>query len=261
MHRSDWIRAIRAAAESLWSSFRDLLPIIGVVAVFQLFVFQQWPENLGQLAIGTVLVTMGLSLVISGLQLALFPIGENMADAFARKGSVVWLIAFAFALGFGTTFAEPALIAIGDKAAELKFPDSPLDAQLHAQTQANQSTESQRSNFSFVLRTTVAISVGLALVLGVIRIIKGWPIQYLIMIGYLLVMIVTPFAPSDIVAIAYDSGGVTTSTITVPLTAALGVGLASSIRGRNPIIDGFGLIALASLTPILFVLAMGIFWR
>jgi hypothetical protein len=216
---------------------------------------------LGSLVVGTLLVIAGLSLFIWGLQSALFPIGEAMANDFAKKGSVPWLLAFAFALGFGTTFAEPALFAIGDKAAELKFPaDSfPLaDGQAGADWT---SVEQQRSRFAFVLRFTVALSVGFALAVGVIRIIKGWPLQYLIIIGYLLVMFATPFAPKDMVAIAYDSGGVTTSTITVPLTAALGVGLASSIRGRNPLIDGFGLIALASLAPILFVLIMGAVWR
>lgn len=245
-----------AIGQSLWSSLRDLLPILIVVAVFQCFVFQQWPKDLGKIVLGTALVVAGLSLFISGLQIALFPIGETMANDFAKKGSVVWLVLFAFALGFGTTFAEPALIAIGDKAAELKFPVGRLTDQTQGE-----GNDRLRDQFSFVLRSTVAVSVGLALVLGVIRIIKGWPIQYMILVGYILVMLVTPFAPTDIVAIAYDSGGVTTSTITVPLTAALGVGLASSIRGRNPIIDGFGLIALASLTPIFFVLVMGIIWQ
>jgi hypothetical protein len=240
-----------SALEVVWSSFRDLLPIILVVVFFQAFVFRQWPEDLDQLLIGTFLVVGGLSLFVAGLQMALFPIGEAMANDFAVKGSMPWMLVFAFALGFGTTFAEPALIAIGDKAAELKFPDS----------QFGDDQGRYRGRFSFVLRTTVAFSVGLALLIGVIRIIKGWPIQYLIIPGYMLIMLATPLAPNDMVAIAYDSGGVTTSTITVPLTTALGVGLASSIRGRNPMLDGFGLIALASLTPILFVLLMGIFWQ
>lgn len=191
-----------------------------------------------------------------------------MADAFARKGSVFWLVAFAFSLGFGTAFAEPALIAVGNKAAELRFPDpdsdtgDPVaDVKEAVEGQGLTAVDGQRANYAFALRTTAAVSVGIALVIGVIRIIKGWPIQYLIMAGYILVIIATPFAPIDVIAIAYDSGGVTTSTITVPLTAALGVGLASSIRGRNPVTDGFGLIALAALMPILFVLAMGILWQ
>ncbi|XZE55643.1 DUF1538 family protein [Planctomycetaceae bacterium SH139] len=242
-------RIVSAIVVPLRDSFRDLLPIIVVVAVFQLLVFRQPLENVGQLTLGLLLVVAGLSLFVAGLQMALFPIGEGMANAFARKGSVPWLLAFAFALGFGTTFAEPALIAIGDKAADLKYTvGEPAEL-----------VEVRRS-FAFALRATVAVSVGLALVVGVMRIIKGWPIHYLILVGYLMILAITPFAPSSIVAIAYDAGGVTTSTITVPLTAALGVGLASSIQGRNPLLDGFGLIAFASLTPIMFVLGLGIIW-
>jgi len=233
---------------SLWSSFRDLLPIIVVVGSFQIFVFRQPLQNADQLLFGLMLVVVGLSMFVSGLQMGLFPLGEGMAHDFSSKGSVVWLLLFAFALGFGTTFAEPALIAVADKAALLRFGD------------AGDIAANERSRFAVALRCTVALAVGVALAAGVVRIIKGWPIQYFIISGYLSVMLVTPFAPSNIVGIAYDAGGVTTSTITVPLTAALGVGLASSIQGRNPLIDGFGLIALASLTPILFVLAFGILW-
>jgi hypothetical protein len=233
----------------LWGSLRDLLPIVVVVLVFQLLVFQQPFPNVAQLIGGLVFVVIGLTLFIAGLNMALFPLGEGMAHDFARKGSVPWLLAFAFALGFGTTFAEPALIAIAEKAAELRVPGD-----------ANLVDNALRAKFAFTLRATVGVSVGLALCLGVIRIIMGWPLHYLIIVGYLLVMLATPFAPVNIVAIAYDSGGVTTSTITVPLTAALGIGLSSSIKGRNPLVDGFGLIALASLTPILFVLGLGIIW-
>lgn len=234
---------------ALWTSLRDLLPIVLVVLFFQIIVFQQPLPQAGKLCIGLVFVVMGLSLFIKGLEMGLFPLGEAMAHAFAKKGSVTWLVAFAFALGFGTTFAEPALIAIADKASTLRVGDGEAEA-----VQAMQQT------FALSLRSTVAVSVGLALAIGVIRIIQGWPLHYLIVVGYVLIMVVTPFAPSNIVAIAYDSGGVTTSTITVPLTTALGIGLASSIKGRNPLLDGFGLIALASLTPILFVLGLGIMW-
>lgn len=238
---------LRAAAGALWNSTRDLLPIIIVVGLFQLVLFRQPLENVGQLLIGLGLVIVGLTLFVVGLQLGLFPLGETMAHDFARKGSVPWLIAFAFALGFGTTFAEPALIAVTGKAAELNFVDVAPEQQA-----------ALRDSFAFWLRTIVAVAVGSALVIGVIRIIKGWPIHYLIMTGYAVVLALTPLAPKNITAVAYDLGGVTTSTITVPLTAALGVGLASSIRGRNPLLDGFGLIAFASLTPILFVLVWGI---
>lgn len=238
-----------AMGQALWTSLRDLLPIILVVLFFQLLVFRQPLPQAGKLCVGLLFVVVGLSLFIKGLEMGLFPLGEGMAHDFAKKGSVAWLIAFAFALGFGTTFAEPALIAIADKASALRV----------SQGDADEVQALQRA-FAISLRTTVAVSVGLALAIGVVRIIKGWPIHYFILAGYLLVMVVTPFAPSNIVAIAYDSGGVTTSTITVPLTTALGIGLASSIKGRNPLIDGFGLIALASLTPILFVLGLGMLW-
>lgn len=239
-------KLLSVVGQSLWSSLYDLLPIILVIIFFQLLVFRQPLPQAGKLCLGLGFVVIGLSLFIKGLEMGLFPLGEGMAHDFAKKGSVPWLIAFAFALGFGTTFAEPALIAIADKASTLRVYD----------VEQEQVAARQRS-FAIGLRTTVAISVGLALSIGVVRIIQGWPLHYLIIVGYVLIMLLTPFAPKDIVAIAYDSGGVTTSTITVPLTTALGVGLASSIKGRNPLLDGFGLIALASLTPILFVLFFG----
>jgi Protein of unknown function (DUF1538) len=233
----------------LWNSCRDLLPIVLTIIVFQVFVFRQPLPNPWGIVGGLVLVVVGLATFIVGLEMGLFPIGESMAREFARKGHVSWLLGFAFALGFGTTFAEPALIAIAGKAAEQATLHAPVDEQM-----------ALRATYETTLRTTVAISVGVALVLGVLRILKGWPIQYFIMVGYAMVMVLTPFAPDSIIGVAYDSGGVTTSTITVPLTTALGVGLASCIRGRSPLLDGFGLIALASLTPIMFVLALGILW-
>ena len=155
-------------------------------------------------------------------------------------------VIFAFSLGFGTTVAEPALIAVAAEAANVAANGNMIEA-----------TEAAKSAYANGLRFTVALSVGLAIVIGVIRIIKGWPIQWIIIGGYILVVIMTMFAPKEIIGIAYDSGGVTTSTITVPLVTALGVGLASSIKGRNPMVDGFGLIAFASLTPMIFVMAYG----
>lgn len=241
------IRGLKAFASSMNSSFRDLLPIIVVIAVFQIGVLRQSIPNLLDLLFGIFLVVLGLTFFVRGLEMGLFPIGESMAHAFAKKGSALWLMLFAFALGFGTTVAEPALIAVAREAAEIAASGGVL-----------QGDGAEQARYALWLRLTVAISVGLAIVLGVLRIIKGWPIQYFIVAGYLLVVIMTIFAPPSIVGIAYDSGGVTTSTITVPLVTALGVGLASSIRGRNPMIDGFGLIAFASLTPIIFVMAFGI---
>ncbi|MES9936939.1 MAG: DUF1538 domain-containing protein [Sedimenticola sp.] len=227
-------------------SVRDLAPIIGVIAFFQLAVLQQPIPNLLDLLLGTMMVIIGLTLFVHGLKIGLFPIGESMAHDFANKGSLFWLVAFAFALGFGTTVAEPALIAVANEAATVAAEGGMI---------AN--TDDDRADYANGLRMTVAVSVGLAIVVGVIRIIKGWPVQYLIMGGYIGVVIMTIFAPPEIIGIAYDSGGVTTSTITVPLVTALGVGLATSIRGRNPMTDGFGLIAFASLTPMIFVMGYG----
>lgn len=241
------IQAIRALFIAMLGSLRDLLPILVVIVFFQLLVLQQPLPDLMNLLGGVVLVILGLTFFIFGLEMGLFPIGESMAHAFARKGSVAWLLVFAFALGFGTTVAEPALIAVSGEAAKVA-----------AQGGVIEQTDASMHSYANGLRFTVAFSVGLAIVVGVLRIIKGWPVHYLIMGGYVGVVIMTAFAPEFIIGIAYDSGGVTTSTITVPLVTALGVGLASSIKGRNPMIDGFGLIAFASLTPMIFVMAYGI---
>ena len=231
---------------SVRNSLRDLLPIIIVIAFFQIAILQEPIPNLGKLLIGTLLVAMGLTFFVRGLEMGLFPIGESLAYGFARKGSLMWLLVFAFALGFGTTIAEPALIAVADEAAEVAAVAGVVPEQSEA-----------LARYALGLRITVALSVGLAIVLGVIRILKGWPIHYLIIGGYIGVVAMTAFAPSEIIGVAYDSGGVTTSTITVPLVTALGVGLASSIKGRNPMVDGFGLIAFASLTPMIFVMLYG----
>ena len=226
---------------------RDLLPIVIVIGVFQLFVIRQPVEGLMTLVTGGLLVVAGLAFFIFGLRLALFPIGEGLAHSLASKGSMFWLIAFAFVLGFGTTVAEPALIAVAAEAATVA-----AEAGVTANTQA------AMDSYAYGLRMTVALAVGVALVIGVFRIIAGWSLPMLIIGGYVLVLILTSIAPPEIIGIAYDSGGVTTSTVTVPLVTALGVGLASSLKGRNPMLDGFGLIAFASLTPILFVLVYGI---
>jgi len=228
--------SLKIFAGDLKNSFTDLLPIIIVVALFQGLIIQTVPENLTSIIAGLSIVAVGLALFIRGLELGIFPIGEGLAVDFARKGSVFWLLTFAFTIGFSTTVAEPALIAIADKAALIS--DGLVDA--------------------FWLRMTVALSVGFAIALGTLRILLGHPIAYYIISGYILVVIVTFFAPKEIIGLAYDSGGVTTSTVTVPLVAALGIGLASSIKGRNPVIDGFGLIAFASLTPMIFVQIYGI---
>lgn len=235
---------------ALRDSARDLAPIVAVIAFFQLLVLQQPIPNLVDLVIGTLLVVLGLTLFVRGLEMGLFPIGESMAYAFARKGSVTWLLIFAFALGFGTTIAEPALIAVTEEAAEVA-----------AEGRVIANNPEAKLRYADGLRLTVAFSVGLAILMGVYRILRGWPIHYFILGGYAGVVLMTGFAPKEIIGIAYDSGGVTTSTITVPLVTALGVGLASSIKGRNPFTDGFGLIAFASLTPMIFVMAYGLLIR
>ncbi|MCP3909022.1 MAG: DUF1538 domain-containing protein [Oceanicoccus sp.] len=240
------MKSIKVIFTSLLDSLRDLMPIILVITFFQLVVLQQPIPNFLDIAIGIIFVIIGLTLFVYGLNLGLFPIGEAMAFAFAQKGSLFWLLLFAFALGFGTTVAEPALIAVANEAANVAAIGNMIE-----------DNEQSRSSYAFGLRITVAISVGFAILIGVFRIIKGWPIQYLIIGGYIGVVIMTIYAPMEIVGIAYDSGGVTTSTITDPLVTALGVGLANSIKGRNPLTDGFGLIAFASLTPMIFVMGYG----
>lgn len=228
-------------------AFTDLLPIILVIAFFQTLVLKQPLPQMGEVLFGALLVVTGLTLFVEGLEMGLFPIGESMAHALARKGSLFWLLCFAFALGFSTTVAEPALIAVAWEAAEIAGQGGLIDP----------NPESLKE-YAFGLRISVAFSVGLAILIGVLRILRGWPIHYLIISGYVLVMLMTMVAPEEIIGIAYDAGGVTTSTITVPLVAALGVGLASSIRGRSPLVDGFGLIAFASLLPMIFVMGYGL---
>jgi len=220
----------------LRESFRDLLPIILVILFFQLAIIQTVPENWLSTAIGLAIVGVGLAVFLLGLEVGIFPVGEKLASDFAHKGSTFWILLFGFLIGFGTTIAEPALYVIAVKAASISSGRIDED----------------------ILRLVVALSVGLAITLGVWRIIKGTPIHYYIISGYILVVATTAFAPHEIVGLAYDLGGVTTSTVTVPLVAALGIGLASTIKGRNPVLDGFGLIAFASLTPMIFVQIYGI---
>ena len=221
----------------LKESFRDLIPIVLVILFFQLAILQTVPEDWIPTTVGMIIVGIGLAIFLQGLEIGIFPVGEGLARDFAKSGSTMWIMVFAFAIGFGTTIAEPALSVIADKAAAIS------SGRIDANT----------------LRYVVALSVGFAILLGVYRIIKGHPIHYYIIGGYIAVVSVTFFAPKEIIGLAYDLGGVTTSTVTVPLVAALGIGLASTIKGRNPIIDGFGLIAFASLTPMIFVQIYGIF--
>jgi len=239
--------ALRRLVNNLLESGKDLLPIVIVIAFFQIAVLQRPIPEFSSIVLGTFYILIGLTLFISGLRTGLFPVGENLAHAFVQRGSLLWLVIFAFALGFGTTIAEPALIAIANEAAQVAAVGGIIS---HDQSAVD--------SYASTLRITVAIAVGFSVVLGVFRILKGWSIQWLIIGGYLLVLLTTLIAPEWIIGIAYDSGGVTTSTITVPLVTALGVGLASGIRGRNPLTDGFGMIAICSLLPIIAVMILGV---
>ncbi|MBT8110145.1 MAG: DUF1538 domain-containing protein [Gammaproteobacteria bacterium] len=235
-----------ALSRDALGSLRDLTPIVLVIGVFQIWVIKQPVSGFVSLIFGALLVLAGLTFFIFGLRLALFPIGENLAHSLAKKGSAFWLFAFAFVLGFGTTIAEPALLAVAAEAAAVAVDAGAIAA-----------TDEAKANYALGLRLVVALSVGVALLIGVSRILANWSLPVMIIGGYILVVLATTIAPSEIVGVAYDSGGVTTSTVTVPLVTALGVGLASSLKGRNAMTDGFGLIAFASLTPILFVLLYG----
>lgn len=217
--------------------FRDVLPIIAVILFFQYVVIRKPIAHIHKVAGGFVLVMVGLYAFVVGLKLGLFPIGRNMAAQLIALDTVYFIYLFAFAIGFATTMAEPALIAIGLKAEEAG----------KGKLVANQ------------IRLLVALGVAIGLTVGVHRIITGDSIHHYIMAGYALVITLTWFAPKYIVPLAYDLGGVTTSEVTVPLVTALGIGLASNIEGRNVLIDGFGLIAFASIFPILTVMLYAIY--
>ena len=248
-YRNVGLKLIFRILRKFRSAFMDLLPIILVVGFFQIIVLRQPLPNVLDVIYGSLLVVLGLMLFIEGLEMGLFPIGESMAYALAKKGSLFWLLFFSFSLGFSTTIAEPALIAVSQEAARVS-----------AMTGLIENSISDMENYALGLRISVAISVGISIVIGVLRILKGWPIYYLIIGGYVIVMLMTIVSPPEIIGLAYDAGGVTTSTITVPLVTALGVGLASVIKGRNPLLDGFGLIAFASLLPMIFVMIYGIIY-
>jgi hypothetical protein len=237
---------VGASAAVLVGTVRDVLPIALVIACFQIFVLRRRIPHLRRVLRGFLLVLLGLALFLLGLEQALFPIGRIMArqltdpgfiaaaiDGAAAWSQYYWVYLFAFALGFSTTLAEPALIAVA----------------IHA----NKVSAGAVSVWG--LRVAVAIGVAVGIAIGTWRIVIGAPLHYFIIAGYVIVIVQTAFAPRIIIPLAYDSGGVTTSTVTVPLVAALGLGLAETIPGRSPLIDGFGLIAFASLFPIIAVMA------
>ena len=250
-------------AEVLLSTIKDVLPIIGVILFFQLVVIRKKIDHLGKLIYGFLLVIIGLSIFSIGLENGLFPLGDAMSKQltdshFLARGNIplleeieetgtvypylyFWTYIFGFLIGFSTTIAEPALIAVAIKAAEV----------------------STGAISSWVLRITVAFGVAIGIALGCHRIVIGASLHWYIIVGYIIVVCQTYFAPKMIIPLAYDSGGVTTSTVTVPLVAALGIGLASNVPGRSVLVDAFGLIAFASLFPIITVLSYAIIaeWR
>ncbi|EMR13216.1 hypothetical protein MPL1_06165, partial [Methylophaga lonarensis MPL] len=217
-------------------ALKNLLPIIIVVVFFQSVILQQMPDNSLSMAIGLLIVAIGVALFLQGLELSIFPVGKSLSNQFAKRGSIPILLSFGFALGFSAVVAEPALIAVAEQAQQIS--EGRIDA--------------------LTLRLLVAVSVGLVVALGVFRTIFGYPLHWFMIIGYISVVVITYFAPEEIVGLAYDSGGVTTNIVTVPLIAALGIGLAASIRGRNPLTDGFGLVALAVMVPMISVQLYGI---
>jgi hypothetical protein len=220
----------------LGHSFRNLLPIIVVVGVFQFLVIREVPEAWLPMTIGLGVVVVGIAMFLQGLELGIFPIGKNLSNELTRKGSLPLLMIFGFFLGFAAVIAEPALIAVAHQ------------AEIISEGRINE----------FTLRILVAGSVGLVVALGVVRTLLGHGLQWYMIIGYIVVVIVTFFAPEEIVGLAYDSGGVTTNIVTVPLIAALGIGLAVSVRGRNPLVHGFGLVGLAVMVPMISVQIYGI---
>lgn len=238
---------LRLTADTAASTARDVAPILLILAFFQAVVLRRRPPNLRRLLVGFAYVFVGLCLFLVGLEEALFPLGKTMArqlsspdflgaaaDGAARHwGEYAWVYAFAFAIGFAATIAEPALIAVSLKAHEVSGGAIPV----------------------LGLRLMVALGVAVGVAVGTFRIVTGTPLPYYIIVAYAVVMLQTLTAPRMIVPLAYDSGGVCTSTVTVPVLTALGLGLAAAVPGRSPLIDGFGLIAFAVLFPIMSVLA------
>jgi hypothetical protein len=235
------------AVVPICATLDDVLPILAVLIGFQVLVLRRPLANLRRILLGFAMVLLGLAFFIEGLETALFPLGRLMAAQLtapefiggAAQAAIApdwraygWVYVFAFAIGFATTIAEPSLIAVAIKAHQV----------------------SAGSIRTAGLRVAVALGVAVGITLGTFRIVTGTPLHWYIITGYVLVLVQTAFAPKPIIALAYDSGGVTTSTVTVPLVAALGLGLSGNIPGRDPLLDGFGLIAFASLFPIISVL-------
>ena len=242
---------IDALLTTLWhtlvGTIADVVPTAAIIFGFQLFVLRKPIPHVGRVVAGFLYVLIGLAFFLEGLELALFPLGKLMAAQLTDPAFIAdmthhtslnwkdyyWVYLFAFAIGFSTTIAEPSLLAVAIKANQV----------------------SAGSIGVMGLRVAVALGVAVGIALGTYRIVSGTPLHWYIIVGYIVVIIQTYYAPRLIIALAYDSGGVTTSTVTVPLVAALGLGLASTVPGRSTLLDGFGLIAFASLFPIMSVMA------
>jgi hypothetical protein len=235
---------LHALATALIATLRDMLPIVLTMALFHALVLGAVPQNPAGLVLGFLAVLVGLTLLVRGLEMSLFPIGEALADAMARHGHPAWLMGFAFALGFGSTVAEPALAAVAAEAAAAMVADPEFPA-----------LEAQRAALALQIRYGVAFGLGLALMLGVWRILKGWPLIWLVLPGYGVIALVALLTDAPFVAVALDAGTAATSAINIPLMLALGIGLGSVLRSRNALVDGFGMVVLASLTPMLGFLA------
>lgn len=231
---------LRGTGEAL----RDILPIVAIIAAFQTFAVGAPMAALGAKLAGLGLIALGLTFLLRGIGLVLLPAGQKMAVDLARRGRLVLLLAFAFALGFGSTAAEPALFAVAAEAGRI----AALEGLVADDTAA-------REGFASALRYSVAASVGLGVAFGALRIVLGWPVAPIILAGYGIAALLALVGASPLSALALDAGTAATSVLNIPLIMALGIGLASTIRGRTPLADGFGLVALASLMPMLVIMA------
>jgi len=218
---------------------RDLAPIILVIAFFQLLVVREPIPDIAGKLVGVMFVLLGLTLFLAGLSMSLFPLGERLAQEFVQRGNVPLLLAFAFAIGFGSTVAEPALILVVEQAASAMSPAA---------------DKRELARIALLLRLTTSVAVGLSIVLSCVRILRGWPAVAPIFAVYALALVVVAVLPTSMVGIAFEAGAAATSAINVPLIAALGIGLATSLDGRSPLADGFGAVAMASAMPMIVIL-------
>jgi hypothetical protein len=236
-----------ALLRELGRNLRDLLPILLVVVVFQAFVIREPMPEFERRLVGVALVLIGMTFFLRGLTMSIFPLGDTMAEWLARRGSLPLLLGFAFAIGFGSTFAEPALGAVVDQVAAAMAPGGPPGRDAGSGTV-----------FSVGLRLLIAFAVGGALVAGVLRVVKGWSVAWFVVPGYAVAALLASISDSPLAATAFDAGAAATSAINIPLMLAIGIGLATMIRGRNPLVDGLGLVAMASIAPMIVVLLVSL---